>query len=187
MPGAHIQTHGVGRTLCNLRAASQERGFAQNVPMLRFSVTSAGRVLLALFVFTLALPAGAGAGAAQITLEQARSVAMLVARHESINVDDADTMVDSMDGNGSFVSGYFSFIFIAVDPHQPGKDRTLAMYAVNARTGDTWELNLCKHYSFPELLRVQRAIRKKTGAALADEAAAAKVVGCGKTPETVSN
>jgi hypothetical protein len=110
-----------------------------------------------------------------------------VARHDAINVDDADTVVDSMDGNGAFVPGYFSFIFIAVDPHRPGKDRTLGMYAVSPRTGDIWELNLCKHYDFPELERVQRSIRRRTGAHPGDEAASAKTIGCDRPQESMRN
>lgn len=152
-----------------------------------FFATNAGRILLGLLAFALALGTKTSAGIEQITSAQARSVALLVARHDAINVDDADTVVDSMDGNGPFVAGYFSFIFIAVDPHQAGKDRTLAMYAVSPRTGDTWELNLCKHYEFPELLRVQRSIRRKTGAHPGDEAAAPRAVGCAKTLEPVSD
>jgi hypothetical protein len=155
--------------------------------MLRSLPAIAGRVSAVLIGLMLAYGTQMTAGIEQITSEQARRVALLVARHDSINVDDVDIVVDSMDGNGPFVPGYFSFIFIAVDQHHPGKDHTLGMYAVSPRTGDTWELNLCKHYDFPELLRVQRAIRKKTGASVADESASGKVMGCEKEPESVSN
>jgi hypothetical protein len=175
------------RILCNLRAASRKHGFPHNVDMQSFLPKIVLRLSLVLLASLMALGATTSTGVGQITPEQARKVALLVARHEAINVDDTDTVVDSMDGNGPFVPGYFSFIFIAVDPHRPGKDHTLGVYGVSARTGDIWELNLCKHYDFPELERVQRSIRRKTGAHPGDEAASAKTIGCDKPQESMRN
>jgi hypothetical protein len=155
--------------------------------MLRTFSAFGARTLLILMAAAFCFGPGIRAGSDQISSAQARSVALMVARHDSINVDDPDILVDSMDGNGAFVPGYFSFILIAVDPHVPGKDHTLAMYAVSPRTGDTWELNLCKHYDFPELERVQRSIQRKTGSHLSDETASAKTMGCDQPPQSVSN
>jgi hypothetical protein len=155
--------------------------------MLRTFSAFGARTLLIFLAAAFCLGTEINAGSEQISSEQARSVALMVARHDNINVTDPDIVVDSMDGNGAFVPGYFSFIFIAVDPHVPGKDKTLAMYAVSPRTGDVWELNLCKHYDFPELVRVQHTIQHKTGAHLADETASAKSMGCEKPPQSVSN
>ena len=154
--------------------------------MQRFSITAGFRLSMVLLASLMALGAQTSTSVGQITPEQARKVAILVARHDAIALD-TDTVVDSMDGNGAFVPGYFSFIIIAVDQHSPGKDKTLAMYAVSSQTGDTWELNLCKHYDFPELERVQKSIRKKTGAHMGDEAAALKSMGCDKPQESMNN
>lgn len=127
----------------------------------------------------LALTVGAHAARApQIGSEQARKVAILVARHESIPVDDPNTLLDSMDSNGAFVPGYYSFIFIHQDPHRPGSDKTLGMIAVSPRTGDAWEINLCKHFDFPELLRLQRSIMHSTGVRITDEQEQRKALRC---------
>jgi hypothetical protein len=179
--------HTVRGSFCNLRAASLRPVFAHNIDMLRTFSAFGARTLLIFMAAAFCMGTQISAGSEQIAPEQARSVALMVARPDGINVDDPDILVDSMDGNGAFVPGYVSFIFIAVDPHVPGKDRTLAMYAVSPRTGDIWELNLCKHYDFPELVRVQHAIQRKTGAHLSDETASAKSMGCEKPPESVTN
>ena len=155
--------------------------------MLRTFSAFGARTLLILLAAAMCLGTEINAGSEQISPAQARSVALLVARHDNINVDDPDIVVDSMDGNGAFVPGYLSFIIIAVDPHVPGKDHTLAMYAVSPRTGDVWELNLCKHYDFPDLVRMQHAIQRKTGSHLSDETASAKSMGCEQPSQSVSN
>lgn len=174
-------------TFCNLRAASLRPIFNHNIDMFRTFSAFGARTLLIFLAAGFCMGTEINAGSEQISPEQARSVALMVARHDNINVSDPDIVVDSMDGNGAFVPGYFSFIFIAVDPHVPGKDKTLAQYAVSPRTGDVWELNLCKHYDFPELVRVQHSIQHKTGAHLTDEPASAKSMGCEKLPQSVNN
>ena len=45
-------------------------------------------------------------------------------------------------------------------------------------TADTWELNLCSHYSFPELQKFQRDLLHKTGAGAADDPDMPKAIGC---------
>jgi hypothetical protein len=52
------------------------------------------------------------------------------------------------------------------------------MYVISKRTADTWELNLCTHYSFPELQKFQQNIMHKTGANSEDEHEMPKAIGC---------
>jgi hypothetical protein len=117
-----------------------------------------------------------------ITPDQARNIAIMLAQYEQIDVKNPDLIVDTMDRDGAFVDGYFSFILIRQDQHAAGADKTLGMFAVNARTGDAWEINLCKHFSFPELDKIQRRIRHSTGARPDAELEAQKDLGCSDKP-----
>jgi hypothetical protein len=40
---------------------------------------------------------------------------------------------------------------------------TLGLFAVSKLTGDVFDINTCKRYSFPELERLQKKIMKQTG------------------------
>ena len=64
----------------------------------------------------------------------------------------------------------------ATRPRTP--DETIRMYVVSKKTADTWELNLCTHYSFPELQKFQQDIMHKTGASSGDDADMPKAIGC---------
>lgn len=153
----------------------RSRGIVDNKAMRR----RPSYALFAVLALALFLANDAPASRLQhISPDQARNIAMLLAEHEQIDVKNPDLIVDTMDRDGAFVEGYFSFILIRQDQHTAGADKTLGMFAVNARTGDAWEINLCKHYSFPELAKVQRRIRHSTGAHADDEVEAQKDLGC---------
>ena len=44
-----------------------------------------------------------------------------------------------------------------------GGSANLGHYAVDERTGDVWDADLCREYRSPELRSLQQAIRKKLG------------------------
>jgi hypothetical protein len=116
----------------------------------------------------------------EIEIDQARQVALTVARHDNIIVDDREVVINSMDTRRDvgFIPGYYSFSIIRESDSPARPDETIRMYVVSKRTADTWELNLCTHYSFPELLKLQRAVMHKTGASSEEAESMPKDIGC---------
>jgi hypothetical protein len=135
------------------------------------------------FAFLLLLAIGAWCAKAEardLQFDQAQKVALMVARHDNIIVDDRTVVLNSMDTRNErgFIPGYYSFSIIQESTTSAQPDKTLRVYIVSKRTADTWELNLCTHYSFPELERMQRMVMKETGAKPADEHEMPKAIGC---------
>jgi Effector immunity protein Tgi2PP len=114
---------------------------------------------------------------AKITLRQARRIAVLVARHDSIDLSDADIEMNSMDLGRDFIRGFASFILIR-ESATPGPDETLRRYAISRSTGDVWEISLCTHYDFPELTAMRRLYAGRAEALPADVAAQSRELGC---------
>jgi hypothetical protein len=116
----------------------------------------------------------------EMEFDQAREVALIVARYDHITVDDHTVVMDSMDTRrpAGFLPGYYSFTIIRESDSPSSPDETIRMYAISKRTGDTWEMNLCTHYSFPGLQRLQTSIMRKTGATPEDDLKTQKAIGC---------
>jgi hypothetical protein len=126
------------------------------------------------------LPASAQSAAGprnRLSSRQARQIAILVARHDHIDLSDTRIEMNSMDLQSDFIPGYASFIVIR-ESTMPGPDESLRRYAINRATGDVWEMNLCTHYDFPELTRLRRALALRTAPATGDLAAESKELGC---------
>jgi hypothetical protein len=138
------------------------------------------RQLCFFFFFLTASTLCARARVHEIESDQARQVALIVARHDNITVDDRTIVINSMDtrSDAGFIPGYFSFSIIRESDSPALPDETIRMYVVSKRTADTWELNLCTHYSFPELHKFQQNVMHKTGANSADELNMPKAIGC---------
>jgi hypothetical protein len=116
----------------------------------------------------------------EMEFDQARQVAFLVARYDNITVDDRTIVMNSMDTRtaAGFIPGYYSFSIIRESDTAARPDETIRMYVVSKKTADTWELNLCRHYSFPELQRFKQDIIHKTGATSSDDPDMPKAIGC---------
>jgi hypothetical protein len=114
-----------------------------------------------------------------ITPREAHQIAVLVARHDEIDVSDTHIELNSMDLGRDFMPGFYSFILIR-ESTSPGPDETLRRYAISRRTGDVWEMNLCTHYNFPELTHLQRLFSSRTVADPAELSAQSKRLGCSK-------
>ena len=116
----------------------------------------------------------------EMEFDQARQVALIVARFDNITVDDRTIVMNSMDTRtaAGFIPGYYSFSVIRESDSPARPDETIRMYVVSKKTADTWELNLCTHYSFPELQKFQQAIIHETGASSGDDSAMPKAIGC---------
>ena len=136
---------------------------------------------LALFFFFLAASTlCARARVHEVEFDQARQVALIVARFDNITVDDRTIVMNSMDTRTDvgFIPGYYSFSIIRESDSPARPDETIRMYVVSKKTADTWELNLCTHYSFPELQKFQQDVMHKTGANSGDDADMRKAIGC---------
>jgi hypothetical protein len=143
----------------------------------------AGGVTICLALLTggvclLAQQATQGA-AVKISARHARQIAVLVARHEHIDLSDTHIEFNSMDMGRSFVRGFSSFIIIR-EATTPGPDETLRRYAVNRTTGDVWEINLCTHYDFPELTHLRQLYSGEAATPAAAIAAQSRELGCTK-------
>ena len=143
------------------------------------------RQLAFLFLFLSASTLCARARAHEIEFDQARQVALIVARHDHITVDDRNIVMNSMDTrtDAGFIPGYYSFSIIRESDSPARPDETIRMYVVSKRTADTWELNLCTHYSFPELQKYQQDIIHKNGPSSDDEQDMSKAIGCATQPQ----
>ena len=136
---------------------------------------------LALFFFLMATSTlYARARVHEMEFDQARQVALIVARYDNITVDDRTIVLNSMDTrtDAGFIPGYYSFSIIRESDSPAHPDETIRMYAVSKKTADTWELNLCTHYSFPELQKFQQDIMRETGATSVDDGDPRKAIGC---------
>ncbi len=114
-----------------------------------------------------------------VTPRQAHQIAILVARHDDIDLSDTHIELNSMDLGRDFMPGFYSFILIR-ESTSPGPDETLRRYAISRRTGDVWEMNLCTHYSFPELTHLQRSLSGRSVTDPAELSAQSKRLGCSK-------
>src|SRR5580698_329763 len=139
------------------------------------------RQLAFFFFFVATSTLCARARVHEMEFDQARQIALIVARHDNITVDDRTIVMNSMDTrtDAGFIRGYYSFSIIRESDSPARSDETIRMYVISKRTADAWELNLCTHYSFPELQKFQRDVLQKTGASSEDDAETPKAIGCG--------
>jgi hypothetical protein len=135
---------------------------------------------LALFSLFLAATLCARARVHEMEFDQARQVAFLVARYDKITVDDRTIVMNSMDTRSAagFIPGYYSFSIIRESDSPARPDETIRMYVVSKKTADTWELNLCTHYSFPALQKFKQDVIHQTGATSGDDPDMPKAIGC---------
>jgi hypothetical protein len=116
----------------------------------------------------------------EMEFDQARHVALVVAEYDNIKVDDRTIVMNSMDtrNEAGFIPGYYSFSIIRESDSSTTADETIRMYVVSKKTADTWELNLCTHYSFPALQKIQRDWMQESGGSLSDDTNMPKAIGC---------
>lgn len=120
---------------------------------------------------------GSPAAHHRLTPAQTRRIALLVARHDKIDLSDTHIEFNTMDTGAAFVPGFSSFIIIR-ESTSPGPDETLRRYAVSRNTGDVWEMNLCTHYAFPELARLQAAMAGHHADVASEVAQQGRQLGC---------
>src|ERR1700679_2479362 len=109
---------------------------------------------LAFFFFFLATSTlCARARVHEMEFDQARQVALIVARFDNITVDDRTIVMNSMDTRTDvgFIPGYYSFSIIRESDSPARADETIRMYVVSKKPPAPWELNFGPTSSFPEL------------------------------------
>jgi hypothetical protein len=148
------------------------------------SVLNVARIILALACFCLSWPSRAqenlqDVASSGLSLMQAKRLLLLVLRHEHIRIKRPGMYIESLkkpDGRTAH-PGYFDFT-VTHDSESTGATEVLGSYSVSIRTGDIWEVNLCKHYDFAELSRAQKAIQKATSTSPRDEKDSRRGLGC---------
>lgn len=117
------------------------------------------------------------AGGRLLTQGQARQLARLVAWHEHIDLNNQWIEFDSMDAGAAYLPGFSSFIVVR-DASTPGPDTTLRRYAVNLKSGNVWEMTLCRKYEFPALAALRKKLTGHAKASKAEDLAERKALGC---------
>jgi hypothetical protein len=115
-----------------------------------------------------------------LTKEQAKQVLVIVLKHLKFNLAREGMYLDgdiTAPSGGPFHPGYYDFALTYDTPDAAATD-VLGSYAVSLKTGDVWEVNLCKRYAFPALTRVQVAIMQRTGQTFASEKNERRGLGC---------
>jgi hypothetical protein len=116
-----------------------------------------------------------------LSQEQAEEILWLVLRHEHLALPSDGTYVErlgaSARASADLPPSYFSFGVSRDDPRSKATSIS-GRFAISRSTGDVWELNLCRRYSFAALRRIQQAVMKRTGKTFVDERAARRDLGC---------
>jgi hypothetical protein len=131
------------------------------------------------FSFPAAL-AGDYAAPGGLTAEQAKAVLIVVLNHEGYLLNKSGMDIDGplqIDPSIPSERAFWEF-GLTFDSPNAGATKVLGQFAVGRLTGDVWETNLCKNYSFPSLKRLQRKIMETTKRSFADEAEARRGLGC---------
>jgi hypothetical protein len=108
-----------------------------------------------------------------LTLAQSRQVLRVVMTHERYKMASPKLWIDGpwLSDGKPVVPGYFHFAVVYVT-------NTQAHYAVNTFTGDVWDTESCKRYTFPALSTIQKQISIATGSELPSAEDAASELGC---------
>jgi hypothetical protein len=125
----------------------------------------------------LGMPVLSAQAARLLTQGQAGTLARRVAQHEHIDLKSEWIEFDSMDAGAPYLRGFASFTVLR-DAQTPGPDTTLRRYAVNRRSGNVWEMTLCRKYDFPALAAMRKKLTGRAEASAAEDAAERKALGC---------
>jgi hypothetical protein len=146
------------------------------------------RALLITLLFTTSPVSATGTQSVQLgelhsrglTSEQAKKILIFTLKHEGYKLSRAGVFFDGplVSENGSpYIPGYYNFGLGYNDPDAGAVD-SWGLFAVNVSSGEVWETNKCKRYSFPALHRIQRRVRAKTQITEAEERIQRRGTGC---------
>jgi hypothetical protein len=110
---------------------------------------------------------------------QAKQLLLIVLHNQGYDYNKTGMSIDELKTrNGTDPHpGYFDF-GLNYDTPNSGATQALGMFSVGRLTGDVWETNLCKRYSFPELQSAQNAIMRRTRKSFSDEKKVRVGLGC---------
>ncbi len=139
-------------------------------------------LLLVLPYVVLADPASIGLSklsAKGLSKEQAKQVLLAALEHEKYSPSSPGMYIESLTKkNGTAIhSGYYDF-GLSYESPDAGATQTMGLFAISRFTGDVWELNLCRRYSFSKLDKLQKAITQVTKKTFADEKKQRRGLGC---------
>ena len=130
---------------------------------------------------TIAIVLAAGSTFGQqptITVAQAESLVRVVLRHENLRLSSRYRELEQVQKGGkAFVPDYYSFSAYCDYPNA-GATTILGFYIVSPRTGEVWEYNKCKLFTFPKLLELRRKMIRQTPAGEKSEAKYRANAGC---------
>lgn len=108
-----------------------------------------------------------------LSTDQTRELLVMMLRHEKLFINKPGFSIETV----RIIPGYINFHVTWDSPKAAATD-VIGEFAVSPLTGDIWEINNCKRYSFKQLSQVQAEITKQTGKTFADEATVRQGMGC---------
>jgi hypothetical protein len=116
-----------------------------------------------------------------LTADQAKQVLVIVLKHQHYKMSNPAIWIDGPwqgEEKGTlFRSGYYDFGLVFDNP-KGAASNVLGHFAVNTLTGDVWETESCKRFSFPALSKMQKHISVRTGKKIASEDIVRDEIGC---------
>jgi hypothetical protein len=115
-----------------------------------------------------------------LSREQAKQVLIIVLKHEKFRLSMPGVFInaDLADNKGNPPHPGFYDYSVGYDSAKAGATEYLGLFSVSRMTGDVWEINICKHYEFPDLRHIQSIIMQRTGQSFAGEKQARLGLGC---------
>jgi len=115
-----------------------------------------------------------------LSRDQAQKVLITVLKHQQYKLGKPGVFIDGnlTDENGKPPHpGYFDFS-VGYDSPKAGATEYWGLFSVSVLTGDVWEINTCKRFTFPALQNIQKNIMRQTDKTMTDEKAQRKGLGC---------
>ena len=113
-----------------------------------------------------------------ISVDEAHALIRLVLRHEHAHFLSRFCEIEHLDKpDKSFVPDYYSFGAHCDFPNTAASS-PFGLFVVSPRTGDIFDFNACKWYSFPAIRRAQKKIKERIRTTDADEQRYRDQTGC---------
>ena len=109
-----------------------------------------------------------------LSTKQAKKMLVMVLRHERLMSDQPGFNIEAIEKS---VPGYIIF-FVTLDSPRASATNVIGSFAVSPLTGDVWETNLCKRYTFKALKKIQAEIILRTRKTFASEVNERRHLGC---------
>ena len=108
-----------------------------------------------------------------LSTDQTRELLVVMLKHEKLFISKPGFSIETV----RLIPGYINFHVTWDSPKAAATD-VIGEFAVSPLTGDIWEINNCKRYSFTQLSQLQAEITKHTGKTFTDESTVRQGMGC---------